>query len=289
MTQPSPAMTRRPNFLVIGAMKCGTSTVCRFLELHPQVFMVPNADPDFFSNDRVWAQGWPWYESLFAAAADQPMRGEGSNSYTQHARFPHACERIAEHLPEAKLIYIVRDPIARIRSAWGQIRADQGDNVHHDINEAVRLRPELFADTSCYWRQLSLYRRHYPDDRIWVGFMEDLKTQPLTFFTDLCRFLGIDTAPADEHHNLHQNPSSAKAVPTALYSRLRANPLVRGLTRCVLPTWRYGLRDRLLTKPIRDMPALTDDTLAWLSDQIADDAKQLLAYCGKPTDFWTLR
>ena len=56
----------QPDFIVIGAMKCGSSTVCAYLEDHPDIFMVPRAEPKFFSHDENFARGTDWYESLFA-------------------------------------------------------------------------------------------------------------------------------------------------------------------------------------------------------------------------------
>ena len=106
----------RPNFLLIGSQKCGTSTWWEILRRHPQIFMSAAKELDFFSHDYIYDRGWAWYETLFSGADGKLAIGEGSTAYTRKARFPETSCRIARHLPDAKLIYIVRNPIARIES-----------------------------------------------------------------------------------------------------------------------------------------------------------------------------
>src|SRR5262245_7209987 len=107
--------TPGPNFLVIGAMKCGTSSLYQYLRSHPQVFM-PN-DPDevnFFSRRDLerWSE---WYRRLFAEAGSAVAIGERSTNYTKYPSIPDVPTRIARSIPDAKLIYLIRDPIERAR------------------------------------------------------------------------------------------------------------------------------------------------------------------------------
>lgn len=80
-----------PNYLVIGASKCATSSLCANLGQHPDVFMTHPKEPSFFSHDPIYARGWDWYLSLFEDAGDVSARGEGSTSYTKAFAHPHAC------------------------------------------------------------------------------------------------------------------------------------------------------------------------------------------------------
>ncbi|WP_306751781.1 hypothetical protein [Paracoccus actinidiae] len=104
----------QPDFIVIGAMKCGSSTVCAYLEDHPGVFMVPRAEPNFFSHDENHARGPAWYENFFAGQDGAKLRGEGSNAYALGQMFPHCDARMAAYKPDLKLIYVVRHPVERI-------------------------------------------------------------------------------------------------------------------------------------------------------------------------------
>ena len=72
-----------PNFIVIGAMKSGTTNLCHQLSLHPEIFISDPKEPCFFSNDDRWQRGLPWYESLFDAVTNEKAVGEGSVNYTK--------------------------------------------------------------------------------------------------------------------------------------------------------------------------------------------------------------
>ena len=90
----------RPNFLIIGAMKCATTTLWETLRRHPQIFMDPEKELAFFSQDDRFARGWAWYEAKFSEANGKLAIGEATTSYTQKVIFPNASQRIAKHLPE---------------------------------------------------------------------------------------------------------------------------------------------------------------------------------------------
>lgn len=97
-------MSPAPDFLIIGAMKSATSTLHEQLARQPGVFMSTPKEPNFFSDDPIYARGFEWYRGLFAGGAEALLRGESSTHYTKLPTHPHAVERIARHLPQVKLI-----------------------------------------------------------------------------------------------------------------------------------------------------------------------------------------
>lgn len=99
-----------PNLVVIGGMKCGTSSLHYYLSLHPQISMSEPKELSFFAEN--WPRGRDWYEAHFPE--DLPIRGESSPNYMKHPAFPGVPERMVSLVPDAKLVYLVRDPIARI-------------------------------------------------------------------------------------------------------------------------------------------------------------------------------
>ncbi|MEE4381941.1 MAG: sulfotransferase domain-containing protein [Pseudomonadales bacterium] len=276
----------KPDFVVIGAMKCATSTVCAYLEDHPDVFMPRNCEPRFFSDDGNWARGTEWYESLFRERREEAVCGEGSNDYTAHALHPHAAERMAAYGPELKLIYMVRHPVDRALSAWVQNRVDSGDAFPPTFREAIEEMPDRYVDQSLYWEQLSHYRTHFPDTQILIGFMEDMKRDQQGFFDALCRFLGV--TPAVEAARPHQNPSAGKRVPSPLYSRVQALPFIDMLKAAVPEGLRKRVRDRVLSTPSSEAMQIPPETRARVEAQVRDDARALLRHCGKPLDYWSL-
>lgn len=275
-----------PDFIVIGAMKCGTSTVCAYLEDHPDIFMLPRAEPNFFSDDKNFARGTDWYESHFAEQDCAQLRGEGSNDYASGQMFPHSASRMAAYKSDLKLIYIVRHPVERIVSAWIQNRGDMGDKIPPTLDRAVHKMPDLYLGQSLYWQNLSRYRNFFPDSQIFIGFMDDLKSEPDAFFARLCDFLGVPPSPRIKR--AHLNPSSGKTVPSRTYSMVNGLPLMSTLKPLLPQNLRRRFRDRFLTqKIVQDkLPDFSAATHDWLRQQLAQDSAAFLAHCGKPADYW---
>jgi hypothetical protein len=166
-----------PNFFIIGAPKCGTTSVCKLLSKHPDIFMCSPKEPRFFSHDDIFARGLAWYESLFELARGKKAIGEGSTSYATSSRDQKSAERIAEVVPEARLVYCVRHPMRRIESIWMQHHVSAfalGRNfsegkVSADFNADVLANPG-FVETSCYWKRINTFRERFRDDQIFVFF-----------------------------------------------------------------------------------------------------------------------
>ena len=274
-------MHRLPNFVVIGAQKSGTSTLCLVLKEHPDVFFCDPKEPHFFSLDDAYARGIDWYASLFADVTTQTAVGEGSTSYTMEAVRPHAAERLAAALPDARLIYIVRNPIARIESAWKHLRIK--GRTRDDLPRALGRFPTLL-DTSLYWKQIQRYRRHFDDDRIHVLFFEDFLADPEAELRRCCTFLDIDPAAPMGDARKPRNVSHGREVETRLGRALRRIPRPKGFTtpRPVRP-----LVERIRFSRFTAQPRWTKQARAHVLGQLEPDARQFLEFYGKPADYWS--
>ncbi|WP_306751780.1 hypothetical protein [Paracoccus actinidiae] len=162
---------------------------------------------------------------------------------------------------------------------------DKGDKIPPTLDRAVREMPERYLGESLYWQNLSSYRALFPDNRIFIGFMEDLKADPYAFFAGICGFLGVE--PALRIKRDHVNPSAGKTMPSAAYSAVNGLPLM-GVLKSLLPRkLRHGVRDRFLTQKIEGesradfSPAVRD----WLRAGLASDSAAFLAHCDKPGDY----
>lgn len=274
----------QPDFIVIGAMKCGTSTVCAYLEDHPDVFMVPGGEPNFFSHDDNFAKGAAEYEKIFVARQDEILCGEGSNDYAAGALYPQSAGRMAAYRPDLKLIYIVRHPLERIISAWIQNRANSGDLVPPTPDQAVRELPDLFVDQSLYWKNISLYRAQFPDAQIFIGFMEDLRADKVAFFADLCGFLQIPVAKDVQRG--HVNPSSGKIIPSKRFSTVNRLPFVKAAKKILPKSLKTAVKRHFLSQKITEKPQFSPETSRRILADIEPDAAQFLTHSGKPADFW---
>ena len=277
----------KPDFLIIGAMKAATSTVTEYLEDHPDVHVPPFAEPRFFSRDENWTSGRDAYEALLTGGPGQIV-GEGSNEYTFGALHPEAPARMAAYCPDAKLIYIVRDPLERIRSAWVQNRVDSGDAVPATLDAAVTEYPDRYVDPSLYDQQLARYREHFPEDQIWIGLAEDLRADPEAFWTSLCRFLGVAPHLRKDITHKQKNQSAGKHVPNARYSAVRRVPGY-ALAKAVVPRpLRHRAKAKLFSDKVNALPDFSPATRAEVLERVRPDAEALLARLGKPAETWNL-
>lgn len=275
---------RQPDYVLIGAMKCGTSTVRSYLEGHPDVFIVPGQEPRFFSHDENYARGLDWYRALYDGAGDARLAGEGSNDYANGARYPDTAARLAAYAPETKLLYFVRHPLDRIVSAWIQNRADKRDKVAPSLDAAVTQQPEIFVDQSLYWANLNRFRAEFPDAQIHIGFMEDLKADPEAFFAAICDFLDLPPAPRIERG--HVNKSEGKRLATPLYSKINRLPGVAAAKGLLSSEVKQRIRERFFERELDGRPEFSPGVRAALIAQIRPDAESFLAHCGRSKDFW---
>ena len=122
-----------PNLVIIGAMKCGTTSLHYYLDQHPDISMSAKKETNFFT-PRGFDKGVEWYEQQFTGGTR--ICGEASPNYSYFDRFPGVPERMHSVIPEPRIIYMVRNPIRRILSQYvhecsaGRETKSLGDAVH---------------------------------------------------------------------------------------------------------------------------------------------------------------
>ncbi|NNF72213.1 MAG: sulfotransferase, partial [Rhodobacteraceae bacterium] len=95
-----------PDFILIGAMKCGTSTLASQLGAQPGLFMTTPKEPNYFSDDAIFARGPDWYGGLFDGAGPGDLRGEASTHYTKRPDYPDTIARMKAAVPAPRLVYM---------------------------------------------------------------------------------------------------------------------------------------------------------------------------------------
>ncbi len=272
-----------PNFIVIGAAKCATTTLCHLLGQHPEVFMCDPKEPWFFSH-YYHDQGMARYEQYFQNATGKRAVGEGSTTYTKLPLFPRTAQRIAQHLPSAKLLYVVRHPLRQIESNWLQMRKCSEMGVGHDFARSVREMPVLVG-TAHYLRQLRAYREFFPPQQIRVMLYEDFQRDPGAFVRDCFHYLEVEPTfvPPDLDQKL--NATVGDRVDRPIVSELRRHRTFYAL-RDLAPKPVIDLAKRLLKKPITDKPRWDEPTRRWVLEQLQPDSVSLLRELGRAEDFW---
>jgi len=224
--------TPLPNFMIIGAMKSGTSTLHEQLALQEGVFMSTPKEPNFFSDDDQWSKGLDWYTSLFADAGSAQFIGESSTHYTKLPTYPDTVNRMTSTLgTDLKLIYIQRDPVDRLISHY--IHQWTMGVMTEPIDEAIEKYPELVA-YSQYEMQLAPFKKAFGDDAILELRFEDMKADPDAFFEAVRVFLGGPESWTWNHDLAPQNVSSQRMRETPMLRYIRQSPTLTFLRRTLL-------------------------------------------------------
>lgn len=178
-----------PNLVIIGAMKCGTTSLHQYLNLHPQIQMSELKELDFFVEDKNWKLGVDWYRSQFPASVD--ILGESSPNYTKYPFFSGVPERMHQLIPDAKLIYLVRDPVRRVLSHYMHQYTNRAE--YRSLSKAFSdLNHNHYVISSRYAFQLEQFLSFYSLDQILVLSLEELACSPVNTLQQVFRFLGVD-------------------------------------------------------------------------------------------------
>ena len=206
------ASERRPEALVIGAPKCGTTSLMAYLGAHPGVWTQPRKELHFFNNR--WDWGPEWYADQFPPRrpGDPRVRLEGTPDYLQN---PVVAERVKATLPNAKLIVVLREPVARALSwfhhqqRWGGLVGNPTEVISQELENlnalpAAALRnlgwraPNCLAG-SLYEKHLMSWTIHFSPENLLLLRFEDLRRNPRQVTRRTLAFLGLnpDDLPTD--------------------------------------------------------------------------------------------
>lgn len=163
-TPAAPTSTRRlPDFFVLGPGKCGTTSLHHWLSLHPSVHLpADHKEIHFFSHEATWQRGLDWYAGLFTSARP----GEAVGDCTIHAHpdaHPDTARRIADACPQARLVFLVRDPVERLRSHYRH-EVQRGRETRQ-FATAVE-RNAVYVETSLYSRLAEPFDRAFAAEQL---------------------------------------------------------------------------------------------------------------------------
>jgi Sulfotransferase family len=272
-----------PNLVVIGAQKCATSGLHYYLSLHPEVWMSKPKELNFFLAERNWPRGVDWYRAHFDPVAK--VRGESSPNYTAYPHHLGVPERMGEVVPDAKLIFLVRDPLDRIAAHWvhnyskRREKGSVGDTLAHP-NTTYLVRSQ-------YHMQLQRFLAHYPRERLLVLEQEDLRDRRAETLRQVFEFAGVDPSFTHPHFESERHQTSRKMRATRLgvrLDRLSRTRRGRGLPR----NFWLALDEKL---PLRH-PISKPDVRAALSPDslriLREDAERLRELTGRELATWSI-
>ncbi len=275
---------RLPTFLLVGAMKAGTTSLHEYLAGHPDVFMSPNKEPDYFVAEKTYDRGLGWYREQFQGATDQRAVGESSTSYAKCTEFPGVPERAVALLPDVRVVYLLRHPVERIRSMY--LHNVIVGRERRPLAQAVLADP-MYLDASRYALQLDRWDAVVPRERVHTMLSEDLRSDPAAALGRLARFLGVAEDGFDLTPQQH-NDTAARRVDTPATRLVRSLPGYRAVMDRAPERLIRALRSAT-TRPLPTDDAVVDPALrARLLERLAPDLAELRSRVGPEVDRWGL-
>jgi hypothetical protein len=272
-----------PNLIVIGAQKCGTSVLHYYLGLHPEVSMSKPKELNFFIDERNWSRGTDWYKAHFDP--DAHVRGEASPNYTAYPQHEGVPERMHSIVPDAKLIYMVRDPLERIAAHWVHNYAKRREKG--TLAETLLHPNTSYVTRSKYGMQLERFLAHYPKEQILVMQQSELRHQRMETLRRVFAFCEIDPDYTHPRFEQERHQTSGKTRATRLAVKLEK--LGRSRRGRMLPSnfWlvlddRLPLRRQIKRPDVR--AALPPETLA----ELRADAERLRELTGRDFSNWKI-
>jgi hypothetical protein len=257
---------RRPNLFIIGAMKSGTTTLHEYLDSHPQIAMSRIKEPGYFVEELTQRHGENWYLSLFEQDDRFRYRGESSTHYTKLPVYRGVAERLFRFSPDARLIYIMRNPMERLVSHyWHNVRDRVHGRERHALLKAVRKRPDYLAFGD-YAMQLEPYINLFGRAAVYALTFEDLIQDPQRELERLYDWLGLQSHPIGgdslEAHN--QKPKEIIGVAGAGFLNRIEHSSTWDRISPYIPPWlknwakRHAYRPIDERLPLQDLPRLED-------------------------------
>lgn len=317
-----------PSFFVVGAQKAGTTALHHYLARHPDIFLPTVKETHFFDDGHgEYRLGVEHYlDTYFRADAPRAIAGEVDPEYLF---FPEAAARIAGHFPDAKLIFVLRDPVARAYSHY-QMTLSRGyerlDFAQAIAREDVRmaLMPETvngdtervfyqpaapteaerrslfnhvvrsdfsYVGRGFYFRQVARYLEFFPRERMLFLLADDLKHDAVGTLKRVYAFLGVDEVP---YLGLADEQTNQATLPRSAGLQkflLDQSPLKAWLKHLAPAGVRLVLRKRLLAGNVQatKLPAMDAVAEARLRSLYQEDVEQLAALIGRDLSAWLPR
>lgn len=270
-----------PNLLVIGAMKCGTSSLHRYLDLHPEIVMADVKEPNFFLDRSSWGrwdEGVDWYRQLFDASASR--RGEASVNYTNLPTSMPVAERIKRTLTgeDLRLIYMVRDPIDRAVSHY--LHAQAAGREPRSIEQALGDLRSRYVVRSLYATQLEPFHDRFGSEGIRVETQEALLKRREETMRSVFAFLDVDPEFTSPQFDRLWEVSAGKSKRYRLAYQFTRN--VGGERWAKLPTGVRWIGERFVQSkgepPAR--PALSEHVTEKLTEAFRPELERLREMAG---------
>lgn len=291
-------MRNKPNLFLIGAMKSGTTTLHELLAQHPQISMSEPKEPCYFVDpgqlQKLWPEMWgmgfwksePSYLALFGDKPGALVLGESSTDYAKRPKIDGVVERIAAFNPEARFVYIMRDPVERTLSHYWHMVEHRGER--RAPLQAIREDPH-YTEVSYYAYQLQPYLERFGRSRVHALTFESLKRDPQTAVRAVFEWLGVegDFIPQALSAARNATPEGVrqKRAGMGVLDRLRHSAVWDAVGPVIPPALRrvgVAMVERKIPRREVDMR----DVIEHLRPRQQAQTRELAVLLGRPFDEW---
>jgi Sulfotransferase family len=298
-------VARFPEFVVIGAARSGTTALHSYVQQHPQVFMPEAKEPNFFSfeGETLTCKGpgadfinnsitrLDTYLNIFADVPETTICGEASPLYLFT---PKTAARIKHHIPHARLVVILRNPIEQAYSHF-LYATKMAVETEPDFVTALSLEDERLAagwqplfgysDFPRYAEQLERFFEHFPREQFFIRTYEDFRGDAPGLLKELFEFIGVDS----EFQPDMSNKPNAGGVPKfrALQNFLmRPNPVTGAISRVMPLRLRMAIRDQIATMNMKKADVMPPEARRILKQRLSDEIRALEKLIDRDLSAW---
>jgi len=283
-----------PNVIIFGGMRCGTTSLFRYLSAHPGVFSSDKKELDTFYynlNAELDVILEAYKKAFNNYIGKEPVLLEASPRYAR--KYGDISQKIAATIPDVKVIYLVRNPVDRMLSVYKAIKRsgalkdevtyddfiiamyNQSLDVFTDEEKSKGVLEELNLGT--YSPIISTLISDFGKDQVFVESLENLAADPLKVMSNICKFIDMEESFYEGFSFSIENPSISAKWPKLYKAALNVNQLLEPILNR-MPRVREAIRDihhALNKKENRD--ELSDKTSKVLNDYYAGDRSELIA------------
>mgnify|MGYP001206168595 CR=1 FL=1 len=290
-----------PNLYIIGAPKCGTTSLCHYLAQHPKIYLPERKEPYYLANDLNWVSGWGVtsqleYEALYNSKRKYQIDASTWYLYSRSAR------KVLSEIEGVKIIICLRHPVNFMESLWWHMRSrgkDTSKNLKKslvkeiDIKNGSNFRPApharaiMYRENANFAKYVKLFLDEFSPSQIKIIFLEDLSLQLDDTMTELFSFL--DLKPLTENRKMILNESF-----DGKYLSLRTLLNYSSFTRNILSDKRYNsirvcmkksLQLLNLHRPVKRI-RLSYEEWETLTLSFSDEIKELSTLVNKDLEHW---
>lgn len=284
---------RRPTFVVAGAPKAGTTSLYHYLAAHPGIFLPHRKEILFF--DASYEKGLEWYTRHFRPARPSQAIGDISPTYMSNPVVP---KRMSAVLPDAKTLFVLRNPIERAYSHYWDLLAWEGRRVPflEMLTTPRRYRRGHgyiefdILEMGYYWKHIMRFLDFFPRDQVGIFFFEDMQHDVISFLKEIVSFLGV--APCDLQHAVERTHNARRTHRSKVLGNLLVSEWLREIVHDFIPyrlvSPARGVYDAMVRLNTRRIvtPDLTTQQREYLAEKYTDDVSALGTLVDRDLSHW---